>query len=181
MDANCATTEVEQYFADYHIKAKVVTPSNTETMCFQITGSLIDFAIVSDTLLPYVKSLKADPKVPWGPHVALVMEIKLDFDGVLVRKLAKPRKFCPSDEFSHQDKVQAWEQTKLQLFDDTLTELYSDFAQHLERWHIMRCKLTSEDVLPRAGPRATARLSGRRGVGNSLNATARSHSLHTVL
>ncbi len=75
--------------------ASIVTPDNTPFTCRTSVavggGSLIDYAIISNRLLPLLARCWADFSAPWGPHYGIYLEFKGGIDSVFVNKLARNR------------------------------------------------------------------------------------------
>ena len=73
------------------LDAEIMTPTNTDVTCLQGKGTLIDYAVVSRKMKPYVQEVKADFAVPWAPHVALRVKVIANANKVTVKTLVKPK------------------------------------------------------------------------------------------
>ena len=74
-----------------YIKSQVVTPNGVSFTCDQGRGRMLDYALVSHTLVPYF-SLEPDLDSPWKPHLGLRATIRLEIKEAQARVMLKPRK-----------------------------------------------------------------------------------------
>ena len=96
------------------LDAQILKPSNTEVTCHAGSGSLIDYAVVSNSLEPYVVSLTSVTDVPWGPHDGLRLVLKADPRQVKIRTLDKPKSFATLGEETRVPRT-TWSQAKSYL------------------------------------------------------------------
>ncbi len=73
--------------------ATILVPDNSpftcRTACAEAGGSLIDYAIVSNRLLPLVERVWADLDAPWGPHYGVQVSLRGRLKEVMVDRLVR--------------------------------------------------------------------------------------------
>ena len=77
-DWNSTVDEVMNTGWPEQLQAELVTPHNVSASCVQeqgAAGSMIDYVLVSQSLVPYVK-VEAMVGVPRAPHMGLIITIK---------------------------------------------------------------------------------------------------------
>ena len=112
-DFNAHPTVLEESNWLARLDAAVVRP-DADITCHQGSGSLIDYAVCSKSLVPYITSLATISDVPWKPHDGLRMRLRRNPKAVMVRSLIRPRKLSsagvipdrgPSFQMSWEDAV----------------------------------------------------------------------------
>ncbi len=69
--------------------AVVIRPTGGEITCHQGKGSLIDYALCSRVLAPYVR-IEIVSKVPWEPHDGLRVKVVREAKAFMVTRLRRP-------------------------------------------------------------------------------------------
>ncbi len=73
--------------------ASIITPDNSPITCrgglAEEGGSLIDYIVASNKVLPLIERVWADLEAPWGPHYGLRVKLKGRADLVMVDRLVR--------------------------------------------------------------------------------------------
>ena len=79
------------------LKARIMKP-DAEITCHAGHGSLIDYAIVSCCLAPYVEECTSETCVPWGPHDGVRLRMRRSPRAVMVRSLHRPQSLAKATQ-----------------------------------------------------------------------------------
>ena len=95
-DWNCPPSELRQQQWLQQLQAVVLEPRNATPTCWTSEeGSLIDYAVVSERLLPLL-DLTSDGRVPWAPHEGLRLRVRHRIERWRVLRLRRPAPLPPS-------------------------------------------------------------------------------------
>ena len=75
------------------VDATVLPPTNVDFTCSSGAGRLIDYMVISHSLLPLVRSCTADFNSTWAPHMGISLPLRTCPELVMVKSLRKPLKF----------------------------------------------------------------------------------------
>ena len=73
-----------------YIGGEILTPRGVEFTCSRGKGRMLDFAVVSHSIAPYVK-IEPDFHSPWKPHLGIRAVIELEIQSAKARVLLKPK------------------------------------------------------------------------------------------
>ena len=71
-------------------KGQIVTPKGATFTCSKGKGRLLDYAVVSNPLVPYF-SLELDLESPWKPHIGLKGTVGFEIEAAQSRIMLKPK------------------------------------------------------------------------------------------
>ena len=130
------------------VRGTVVTPPGIEHTCSSGPGRMLDYMIVSNSLVGQTK-LTADFESPWRPHMGLSIDIPFDALTTQVLAIARPQHL----EYMHGPRQETWKehlerarcqmeyksiQPEYDVFEEAtnndLTSKYAAFSRAAETW-----------------------------------------------
>ena len=120
-DFNAKPSEVGSLHWLSQLKASVLTTG--EPTCFHgDSESTIDCCVISDTLLPCIKSLEIIQEVPWGPHALLKLTITKGLEEASIDKQVLARNLNNIPELiqglSEEDIMYEWGEAEIEAQGD---------------------------------------------------------------
>ena len=73
------------------VRGQPVVPLGLTVTCTSGRGALLDYAVVSNSMLPLIKSCEGRMDTPWSPHVGIQLRLHANPRTVSVRKLLLPK------------------------------------------------------------------------------------------
>ena len=90
-DFNITANELETSGVLRSLGLTLIRADNTDITCTAGKGSCIDYALVTSNYTEAIVSLKADKRVPWGPHFGLRIKFKTMIRHMKVPDVVRPR------------------------------------------------------------------------------------------
>ena len=94
-----------------HLGLKIVVPEDAEATCRSGQRRLLDYAVVSEDLAPYV-NVRADFDVPWDPHAGLRISMPMRPRSYMVPKLRIPKQLPKLGE-DHLFNQELWKESQM--------------------------------------------------------------------
>ena len=102
------------------LNAGILLPSNCSVTCHGGRGSLIDYAIVSCILVPYVVTVQ---DVPWSPHDGLRLTLRAEPLAIPIKTIVKPRPLPSKDD--RQCQTMSWREAKKAALNEVQKDMMS--------------------------------------------------------